>query len=220
MQFLRCAVAITALAACAEAQTGKKALQPDAPRGSRDAGADSSTSDGPPADAPPSGSCTTPFSGILGTWDFSTQSGSESMVTASSSASGVVAGSFTRAAALTAASGSGSINSSNWPSAAQRDSTKYYSVSVAPPSGCSLSIASISIDAKSSATGPASAVVATSVDSFSLTGAVSTSAPSTPALAVTNAAGSVEIRIYGYSASSSSGTLRVQNTFTVTGSLQ
>ncbi len=161
-----------------------------------------------------------PYSGVLATWDFSAQSGTEASMAATSSAPGVVAGSFSRAAALTAASGAGSINSSGWPSTAQRDSTKYYTVSVAPPTGCSLTVSSLSIDAKSSSTGPTSAVAATSLDNFTLTGAVSTTMPSTPALSVVNAPSSVEIRIYGYSASSSSGTMRVQNTFTVTGSLQ
>lgn len=207
-----------AVAACAEASHGgggpPDSKVVDTARGRIDA---------PPADAtdaPVSGSCASPFSGVLATWDFSAQTGSEASLAATTTVPGVVATGFTRSAALTAASGSGSINSSGWSTLSMRDTTKYYTVSVGPPTGCTISLTSISIDAKSSATGPMSAVAATSVDSFGGTGAVSTSMPSTPALSVGNALGAVEIRIYGYSASSAAGTLRVQNTFTITGSLQ
>jgi hypothetical protein len=40
-----------------------------------------------------------------------------------------------------------------------------------------------------------------------------------PTLTVSSTSGSVEIRIYGFSASSTSGTMRLQNTLSVTGSL-
>jgi hypothetical protein len=39
-------------------------------------------------------------------------------------------------------------------------------------------------------------------------------------VSVTSASGQVEIRIYGYSATGASGTMRVQGTFSVSGSLQ
>ena len=141
-------------------------------------------------------------------------------MSATSSAAGVAAGRFGRSSALSSYSGSGSINSTNWSTTSQLDATKYYTVTIAPPSGCALSITSISVDAKASSSGPSSAVIGTSLDNFSQKGIVSTSVPSTPTMSVSNATNSVEVRIYAYSATSSSGTLRVQNTFTVSGSLQ
>ena len=167
----------------------------------------------------PSGSCATPFTGVLATWSFTGQSGSEASATASSTAHGVTTGAFTRASTLTATSGSGSINSSNWTTSAQPDVTKYYSLSITPPSGCSLDLTSLSIDAKSSSTGPSSMSAATSADSYAHMASVTANAVSTPALAVTGATGAVEIRIYGYGATGTSGTMRVENTFTVTGSI-
>jgi hypothetical protein len=43
---------------------------------------------------------------------------------------------------------------------------------------------------------------------------------STPTLVVSHASGTVELRIYGYAATGTSGTMRVENAFTVSGSLQ
>jgi hypothetical protein len=169
----------------------------------------------------PAGSCADAFTGVLATWDFTTAPGSQAGNPAKSMATGVTAGMFTRSpAGLTATSGLNSINSSAWPTAAALDATKYYTVTITPPSGCTLSLTSMAIDAKSSGTGPASAVLATSVDQFAATSPIVTSAPSTPTLAISGSAGAVELRFYGYSATSASGTLRVQNTFSVTGSLQ
>jgi hypothetical protein len=78
----------------------------------------------------------------------------------------------------------------------------------------------LAIDAKSSNSGPTMAVVATSDDTFTQNASVSTTAASTPALAVANSSVAVELRVYGFHASSAAGTFRVQNTLTVTGALQ
>lgn len=159
------------------------------------------------------------FSGALATWDLSGQTGSEATVVATTMASGVTAGPVTRAAALTATAGSGSINSSNWPSSSALDPTKYYAFTLAPPTGCTIKLSTIAIDAKASGTGPASAVLATNVDAFVTTIPVSTSAASSPTITVTSST-NLEIRLFGYSASATAGTLRVQNTLTVSGSLE
>ena len=166
-------------------------------------------------DAPTSG-CS--FTGALATWDLSGQTGSEASVVAATMANGVTAGQVTRSSAVTSASGAGSINGSNWPSGATLDVTKYYALTIAPPAGCSIKLSTISIDAKSSGTGPATAVLATSADSFVMTTSVSTSAASSPTLTVTSAS-SLEIRIFGYSASATAGTLRIQNTLAVNGQI-
>jgi hypothetical protein len=171
------------------------------------------------ADAPPSGSCASPFTGVLATYSFTGATGNQASTAASATATGMTAGPISRSAGLTAVSGATSINSSNWPLSATLDPTKYYALSVTPPAGCTLSLTSAAIDAKSSSTGPATASVATSADNFAAAVTISTSAPSTPTLAVTNATGAIEIRVYGYSASATAGTLRLQNTLTVSGSL-
>ena len=167
-------------------------------------------------DAAPTSGCS--FTGELASWQLTGQSGSETSVAATTMASGVTAGALTRTAALTGTAGSGSINGSNWPTASALDATKYYSFSIEPPTGCSIVLSSISIDAKASTTGPATAVIGTSADNYATTTPVSTSAPSSPSVSVTSA-GSLELRVFGYSATASSGTLRVQNTLTVTGQI-
>jgi hypothetical protein len=103
---------------------------------------------------------------------------------------------------------------------AQVDKASYYTLSITPPAGCSLDVASASVDTKASATGPASASIATDADNFTQTSAVPLNAVSTPALSVAASTAPVEIRIYGWSASSTNGTFRVQNTFSITGTLQ
>ena len=158
------------------------------------------------------------FTGALATWDLSGQTGSEASVVAATMANGVTAGQITRSSAVASASGAGSINGSNWPSGAALDATKYYALTIAPPAGCSIKLSTIAIDAKASGTGPATAVLATSADSFAMTTSISTSAASSPTITVTSAS-SLEIRIFGYSASATAGTLRIQNTLAVNGQI-
>ncbi len=64
------------------------------------------------------------------------------------------------------------------------------------------------------------ASVATSDDNFGATTSVAVGATATPALAVSGSTGAVEVRLYGYAASSTSGTLRIATTLTVSGSLK
>ena len=206
---------VAGLASCATAEPsvandGNNNTVVDAPR---NVNADART---PTGDAP-SGGCA--FSGVLATWDFTGQTGSEASVVSASAATGVTAGPVTRATALTAASGSGSINSTNWPTSGTLDATKYYAFTIAPPSGCSLKITTLGLDAKASGSGPATGVVATSSDSYAMTASASTSAPSTPALNVTSSA-SLEVRVFGYGATSTGGTFRVENTLTVNGTIE
>lgn len=202
----------------AAAQVDSPTRRPDAPT-MPDA---PTTPDAPPPDGsvlPPdgsTGSCS--YSGVLATWSFSGQTGSEASVTGTGMAS-VTAGALSRASGLTAASGSGSINSSNWPTSATLDTTKYYTLTLAPPSGCALALTSMSVTTQASGTGPASAKVGTSADNFAQTSTVSINSQSSPTLSVSGATGQVELRIYGYAATSTSGTLRLTTTLTVSGSL-
>jgi hypothetical protein len=100
--------------------------------------------DARPIDAPPSsGTCAQAFTGTLATWSFAGQAGNQASTPATSQATGVTAGPVTRAAALTAVGGLDSINSNNWPLTATRDATKYYTFTLAPPAGCTLSITGV-----------------------------------------------------------------------------
>jgi hypothetical protein len=186
---------------------------PDAATG----GVDTTTVD--PPDSPPTSSCSQPFSGELAAWSFTGAAGSQASTAPSSTAPGVTADPIARAATLTAVSGSGSINASNWAIAAQRDATRFFTFSVSPPAGCTLRVDSISIDTTSSGTGPASAVIATSADNFAQTTTLTTNMASSPALAVT-ATGPLEIRVYGFGATAVAGTMRIRTALAVNGALE
>jgi hypothetical protein len=146
------------------------------------------------------------------------QPGSQTSTPAATNRPGLTASALSRASALTAAAGTGSISSTNWATGGV-DPTKYYTLTLTPPSGCTVALTMMSIDVLSSSTGPANASVGTSADTFAHAVQISTSAPSTPALSA-SATSALEVRIYGFAATATTGTMRVQNTLGVTGSLQ
>lgn len=170
-------------------------------------------------DAPPASSCAQAFTGVLATWTLTGQAGNQASTPASATAPGVTAAALTRSAGLTAVSGADSINASGWPTANMADLTKYYSFAVTPPAGCSLAISSVSIDLARSGTGPALGALATSSDNYAQQILVSTNTASTPSLVASGGTMQLQIRIYGYMASSAAGTLRLENTLSLTGSL-
>lgn len=216
MPRLRLLLLTTLLGACATARQEPREgqEQPDASAASPDAPRQSGT-----ADAPQTGGCTNAFTGVLATWDFAAETGNQASTAVKSTATGVVAGSIERATALTPVSGANAINSSNWPTAAQPDPAKHYKLTIAPPSGCTLQITSLAIDARASATGPAMAAVTTSVDSYGQQLAIAPTAMSTPAMSIPAQTTMVELHVSGYSASATTGTFRLQGLFTVSGSL-
>jgi len=204
---------------CATAGPGVAAdNQPDADTNHHE---DASDVDSPPAhtDAASSGSCADAFTGVLASWAFSGDAGSQTTTASTSNATGVAAGGIARASGLTVNTGSDSMNASNWPTAAQRDASKYFTFSITPPAGCALDLTSASIDAKSSSTGPSKASIGTDADSFAQEQTVSTSAAGNATLSVANTTSAVEVRIYGWSASSAGGTMRLEGTLTLTGVL-
>jgi hypothetical protein len=206
---------VLAAAACATAgQSAGDASHHtgDGPSGG-DGGIDSSR------DAPP-GACATPTTGMIATWSFIGESGSQASTSAGSAAMGITAGPVSRSAGLIVANGVGSINSSGWPTTTSLDPTKYYTFAVTPDPGCVLDLSSLAIDTKTSSTGPTLAVVATSADSFGQTSPVSLNTAGTSSLLVTGATGMVELRVFGYKASASTGTMRIQNTLTLNGTLR
>lgn len=217
-------VIVTCMVGCATADL----QEPD--RGGAGGGADAHLADGPrgdssggggPKDAPASsGTCATPYSGVLATWVLTSAAGNQASTAASGLQGGVTAGALTRSSGLTAVSGLNSINSSNWPSSTQLDATKYYTFSITPPAGCTLTLSAASIDAKASTSGPASAALGTSNDAYGATQAVSTSAATAVSLNVNAVTTTVELRLYGYAAGATTGTLRIQNTLSLTGAIQ
>ena len=172
-------------------------------------------------DAPKqSGTCSQAFTGTLASYSFAGEAGTQASTAVSTKAAGITAGNVTRAAALTPVMASNSINSSNWPLTAARDATKYYSFTIAPPAGCTLSLTTAMIDASSSSTGPASGQLATSADNYTAAQTISTTAQVTVTVGVTDATGMIEVRIYGYAATATGGTLRLRGTLSIDGQLK
>ena len=172
---------------------------------------------GTPTDA----SATCPSSGYSGTlaiFDLTGQPGSEVSAAATSTACGIVAGDLTRASAIKAVSGKDSINGSGWGSGSSADGTRYYTFSLTPGAGCSLDVKSVDLDVKASGTGPTTADVATSADSFGKHSASFAGTSSGTTTVSATGSGAIEVRVYGYGASGSGGTLRIQNTMSVSGS--
>jgi hypothetical protein len=164
------------------------------------------------------GSCA--FTGALATYDFSGESGDQTSTAAKTKATGVTASDVKRATALTAVSGSDSINASGWATATHVDTSKYYTVTITPPSGCALDVTALSVSTSASGSGPSNGAVATSDDSFSAKTNFTPGSTANPLLSVSGSTTATEIRIYGYGATSASGTMRMQNTLTITGSLE
>ena len=162
------------------------------------------------------------FSGTLVAFDLSGQSGSEASAPPASMASGVSAGPLARSGALSAnaVTGSGSMNTNGWPTSGSPDDLRYYTFTITAPATCAVTLSSLAIAVRASATGPSAASLATSEDGFAsrvpfgTTGAVNVAITS-----ANNASGTIELRIYGYSATGSGGTFRVENLLTLSGSL-
>jgi hypothetical protein len=156
------------------------------------------------------------YTGAVATFDLSAQPGNETSVAAGPSAMGIVVGALSRSPSLRPESSAGSINASNWPTAGDGG---YYTFTVTPPSGCTLSLASLSIRVRASTDGPTEGDVATSTDGFAThVGALVNDATSSVTMSAIGQA-AIEVRIYGFSAKSPSGTYRVENTVSLSGSL-
>ena len=130
----------------------------------------------------------------------------------------VTAGALSRSSTLMATAGTGSINAANWPTG-QLDPASYFTLTIVAPSGCALDLTGVALDVKSSSTGPSSAAIAASDSAFAQTTQVSTTAAGAVALSVANASGQVELRIFGFAASATTGTMRIENQLTISGSV-
>jgi len=218
------------LGACAVGTESDSTTPPATDAGAKDSaapfGKDASAPSAKDASAPAVDSGTTQtsnctaFTGALATFDFSGEPGNQTATPATSIASGVTAGDLARSSSLTATSGTSSINASNWTTSQNLDSTRYYTFTLTPDSGCTLDVSTLAITTTASKTGPANAALATSDDGFSSTVAFTVGASDTPSVGVSGATNAVEVRIYGFGASSTAGTLRINSTLTVSGSVQ
>jgi hypothetical protein len=208
--------------AAVDTSTGSDAgFTVDATEASLDDG--STTPDTGAMEAGPSDSSSTcpghGFTGALVTFDLTGQTGSETSAAAKSSATGVMGGALSRASGLTAVAATGSIDSSGWSLGTTADPTLYYTFTVTPAAGCSVALTSLAIDVKASATGPANVDVGTSVDNYA---ALSTPVAGTSIGTVTlsaSAAAPISVHVFGYGATSSAGTLRIESTMTLSGTI-
>ena len=161
------------------------------------------------------------FTGELVSFDLSKLSGVPATAAASAKASGVVATALTRVG-VTAASSAGGFNASGWPTGAL-DPNKHFAFSISPPPGCKLTGTTLALDLKGSATGPTMASVGTSVDGYAHLETVAFTAAggaaSVSLAAVSGVSGAVEVHVFGFAAEATTGTLRVENTLSVTGVL-
>lgn len=183
----------------------------------------STTTDSTTTDTPPSDGGCTPFTGTLATWDFTGQTGDEASVASASSASGVTTAPITRSSTLLPATGSSSINSKGWSMSSTNDGTTYYTFRLTPSAGCALRITNVALTARASATGASKGAVGTSVDAF--TGVAFGPIPLTDTMfnvalsASGTTGGAIEVRVFGWGATSTGGTMRLTSTLTVTGSV-
>jgi len=166
-----------------------------------------------------SGTCATPFTGMLATWDLAGAPGTQASSPATSMVPSLTAGALSRSSTLTATAGTDSINAASWPTTGQLDPASYFTLTIAAPNGCALDLTGAALDVKSSGTGPASAAIAASDTAFAQTTPVSTTAAGAVALSVANASGQVELRIFGFAASANTGTMRIENQLTISGSM-
>ena len=166
------------------------------------------------------GHCTTGGAGELALWDLTGQPGTQTSTAAATTLAGVTAQPLTRSPSLMPSPGTDCISASNWPTGGQPDAASYFTLSLAAPSGCALSLTSIQLDVKSSSTGPTSAVLATSEDGFTQQVPISTTAPGQISLSLTATSGMIELRVSGFAASASTGTMRIENELAIMGTVQ
>jgi hypothetical protein len=209
----------------ADAGADAGARSPTAPPAGADGGTssavDAGVADAPAAaDAGPISACA--FTGPLLAFDLGQAMGAQVDLLPAAKAAGLSATALRRSGVVTVASNH-AMNASDWPSGSL-DVARHFAFTVTPPAGCAFTAATLSVDLKASATGPTSAAVGTSADGFGALQSVPVSTAGGPVVVPVlggggKAGGVVEVRIFGFAASSSAGTLRLQGTLALTGSI-
>lgn len=154
------------------------------------------------------------------TFSFTGAAGNESSFAPDSQPVGATVGSMTRGSGLTADTTAGTFNSSSWTTGLSADANDYYTFSITPHSGISMSLTRLELDERRSASGIRNWSVRSSLDSFgsdlalfSVPDDISTRTDQAVALnsAFGSLTSSLEFRIYGFAAESGSGTWRIDN---------
>jgi hypothetical protein len=160
------------------------------------------------------------FAGTLVTFDTTPLAGSTVQLAPTSTGPGVTASALKRTG-VGVVGASGGLNANGWPTAGV-DLAKHFDFSISPPAGCAVRVSKISLAVAASSSGPQTAALATSADGYATPKPVAPSGVTVdiPLAAVGAASAPLEIHLYGYSAQSATGTLRVTDVLTVTGSLE
>lgn len=150
---------------------------------------------------------------ILATYDLTGAAGTQASNNATSKDAGVAATAITRGSGLTGNAGNNSLNSAGF--GASFDANDYVQVGIAPVAGGTLNLDNLFFNTQRSNTGPATIEVRSSLDNYG--SAITTLTPPSAATAQAVAlpgtfdalTSGVTFRLYGYGASSASGTFRL-----------
>jgi hypothetical protein len=150
---------------------------------------------------------------IIATYNLAGAAGGEASSAAPTISGNVTATSITRGAGLTANAGGNSFNSANF--ATTFDATKYVQLGIAPTAGNSLTLNNLFFNTQRSNTGPATVEIRSSLDGYATTIATISPPASLAAQSValpaafSSLSSGVTFRLFGYSASGTSGTFRI-----------
>lgn len=157
--------------------------------------------------------------GQIMAWELNGQTGSQTSNSSTTTVTGLTTGTLSRGTGITAATGSGTMNSTGWTSNSSLDVNDYYQFTVPVASGYSAAITAIVIALdRSSQTGDGGADIGalrSSLDGFTnnISGSpvtISTTVTNfTFTLNATNLTGTITFRLYGYSAENGNGWMSI-----------
>ena len=165
--------------------------------------------------------------GSLGNYATTGLSGVTVSIAPSNVATNTTFSNLTRGSGLTATSVTNAFNSSGWTTSATPDANDYYEFTITPNAAHQFSASELRVGLQRSSTGPANVVLRTSLDSFAtnvgpvITPPIAPAATATSVIDLTpvsglqNSSTPVTLRLYGYGAGSSAGTLRIERVTTV-----
>lgn len=155
------------------------------------------------------------------TFGFDGATGDESSLGPDSQPASLTVSAMTRGAGLLPSSSAGTFSAKGWTTGSAVDLEDYFTFSVSPASGCTLTLTKLVLDERRSGSGITHWSVRSSLDGFNSDLAAfavpdnsDTRADQTialPAADFTGLAAPVEFRIYGYGAESAAGTWRIDN---------
>lgn len=159
---------------------------------------------------------------LLVQYDFTGEAGDQMSSAADMVAAGLTASGLTRGPGLAANTSTGSINSTGWTTGASYDASDYYAFSVTANPGWTMTLDSIEFGERRSGTGIRNWEIRSDLDAFA-NAVGSGSVPddlntrnhlvTLPATTFANLQGTVEFRIYGFSAEALTGTWRLTSTY-------